>query len=104
MRLLDLLRRPPGILLDDDARQLLHDVLAAYAAGEDRLTLWALVERIASARPDAYDEWTSWTLRDALRPYGIGPVEQDGRDAEGNLRVEIGVSRAAVANVIQRAR
>ncbi|WP_031170225.1 hypothetical protein [Streptosporangium roseum] len=104
MKLLNLRWPPPRPVLDDDARQLLNDTLEAFEPGEGRLTLWTLLDRITAARPDAYNGWTSWTLRDALRPYGIGPVEQDGRDAEGNLRVEIGVSRAAVATVIQRAR
>ncbi|MET8334333.1 hypothetical protein [Streptosporangium canum] len=102
MRLTSLLRPRPAV--DEDTRQLLHDVLSVYGDGEERLTLWTLLDRIADARPDTYDGWTSWTLRDALRPHGIGPVENDGRDAEGNPRVEIGVSRAAVADVIRRIR
>jgi S-DNA-T family DNA segregation ATPase FtsK/SpoIIIE len=96
---------------DDQGTNLLEDVLAVMAPGEDKVHSQTIVDRLAELRPTAYGAWTDLDptskakqLATALKPYGVTTPQVWGQDETGRGRNLKGVQRDHVAAALEDTR
>ncbi|WP_019630211.1 DUF3631 domain-containing protein [Actinomadura atramentaria] len=95
----------------DDGVNLLDDLTAVFAPGEDKQHSQTLVDRLAELRPATYGAWADLDptgkarqLANALKPYGISTPQVWGQDETGRGRNLKGVHREHVVNALANLR
>ncbi|MFC9971834.1 FtsK/SpoIIIE domain-containing protein [Spirillospora sp. NPDC127200] len=96
---------------DDQGINLLEDVLAVMAPGEDKVHSQVIVDRLAELRPTAYGAWADLDptgkakqLAAALKPYGVTTPQVWGQDETGKGRNLKGAHRDHVAAALDNTR
>ncbi|WP_245627600.1 FtsK/SpoIIIE domain-containing protein [Actinomadura oligospora] len=96
---------------NDQGTNLLEDVLAVLAPGEDKLHSQTIVDRLAELRPVTYGAWAdldgkgkATQLSNSLKPHGIATPQVWGQDETGKGRNLKGVHREHVLNALDNTR
>ncbi|MCP2340465.1 FtsK/SpoIIIE domain-containing protein [Actinomadura rupiterrae] len=96
---------------DDQGTNLLEDVLAVMAPGEDKVHSQTIVDRLAELRPIIYGPWAdqdgkgkATQLSNALKPHGITTPQVWGQDETGKGRNLKGVHREHVLSALDNSR
>ncbi|MPZ63429.1 MAG: cell division protein FtsK [Propionibacteriales bacterium] len=79
---------------DAEPVDVLADVLAVFAPGEDKLWSERILDRLTTLRPPHYHRWTTVQLAAALRPYGIATQQVWDTADDGAGANRRGITRA----------
>ncbi|HLL34935.1 MAG TPA: cell division protein FtsK, partial [Streptomyces sp.] len=81
---------------------ILADVLAVLAPGEDAVWNERIAARLAELRPEVYDGWTGAQITAALKPHGVTTAQVWGTDDDGEGKNRRGIKRADIAAALTR--
>ena len=92
------------VIAESPTKYLLDDIRESFRVGEEGLHSSVLCQRLAEAKPDAYDGWEPADLAAQLRPYGLrpGPVWAVPADGEAKTNRQ-GFKLAAVLEALPKA-